>query len=259
MRRQQVGRYGLELLPRSAYSASYCCETAIIGFSFDSQVGVHAFGSDRKKAFRSKANGLAFVPNGCDVFSQSELGGEYLKITFTSEGHGEVVSDQRFSDAIDAGAIVAARRLRSMLMVGGVLDALELEKWINVLRCAALRLGFDGQINCTGHQMTTGRLRQIDELIERELSGALTVQTLADKLGLSLGYFSRAFKRSIGQSPYDYIIDRRIMRARTLLQQGSDDLSAIALASGFTSHSHLTNTFRSRLGIAPSQLRASFK
>ena len=83
----------------------------------------------------------------------------------------------------------------------------------------------------------------------------LTVQSLADALGLSAGFFSRAFKAAVGKAPHDYVTDRRISRARTLLQIDKNNLSAIALASGFTSHAHMTATFKSRLGATPSQLR----
>ena len=103
--------------------------------------------------------------------------------------------------------------------------------------------------------MTPQRLRQVDELIEARLDGRLTVQEIADHLGLSVGFFCRAFRTAIGQSPHDHIIDRRIARARTLLADPVLDLAAIALGSGFASHAHMTATFRKRLGVAPRELR----
>jgi AraC family transcriptional regulator len=81
------------------------------------------------------------------------------------------------------------------------------------------------------------------------------VQDLAEALGLSVGFFARAFKRATGRAPHDHIIDRRISRARLLLRDRSLGLAAIALASGFASHAHMTATFRTRLGISPHGLR----
>ena len=104
--------------------------------------------------------------------------------------------------------------------------------------------------------MTQRRLRLIDELIEAGLDDKLTVRELAAALRLSTGFFSRAFKAAVGKTPHDYVIDRRISRARTLLLVDKRDLIAIALASGFTSHAHMTATFQRRLGVAPSQLRS---
>ena len=62
------------------YCARYCPAEPIIGFAFDPQAGIHAFGSDRRTAFRAKPNGFAYVPSGCDVYSKSESGGEYMRV-----------------------------------------------------------------------------------------------------------------------------------------------------------------------------------
>src|ERR1700681_2273143 len=82
------GAWCAELLPRHPYQAAYTPDLPVVGFAFDGQVGVHAFGSDHKAAFRARPNGLAHVPAGCDVYSQSKHGGEYLKIAFEKQ-HGE--------------------------------------------------------------------------------------------------------------------------------------------------------------------------
>jgi AraC family transcriptional regulator len=103
--------------------------------------------------------------------------------------------------------------------------------------------------------MTPQRLRRIDELIEARLETRLTVQDLAEAIGLSTGFFTRAFKRATGRAPHDTIIDRRIARARLLLRNRGLGLAAVALASGFASHAHMTATFHSRLGISPRSLR----
>ncbi len=103
--------------------------------------------------------------------------------------------------------------------------------------------------------MTPQRLRRIDELIEAQLDAKLTVQDLAEALGLSTGFFTRAFKRATGRAPHEHIIDRRIARARRLLRDRRLGIAAVALAAGFASHAHMTATFRSRLGIPPNLLR----
>ena len=103
--------------------------------------------------------------------------------------------------------------------------------------------------------MTPRRLKLVDELIEARLDAKLTVGELAAALRLSTGFFCRAFKASVGKAPHDYIIDLRVSRARALLQSTPLDLSAIAHASGFASHAHMTATFRNRLGVTPSALR----
>jgi AraC family transcriptional regulator len=253
------GAWCAELLPRHPYQAAYTPDLPVIGFAFDGQVGVHAFGSDRKAAFRARPNGLAFVPAGCDVYSQSKHGGEYLKVTFEKQ-HGEPWPwSRRFSDVIDPVAIDAAQRLRRLLLAGDRVDELQCERFVQALKQRTVyALGGESIEPVARCWMTPHRLRLVEDLIEARLDAKVTVQELAGALRLSAGFFARAFHAAVGQAPHDYIIDRRVSRARVLLRNAALDLSGIAQASGFASHAHMTATFRKRLGVTPSALRRNF-
>jgi AraC family transcriptional regulator len=251
-----AGAWRAELLPRSAYCAAFTPALPSIGFAFDGQAGVHAFAGDRKIDFRAKPNSFAYVPPGCDVYSQSDHGGEYLKVTFAPEADEPWLSTRRFNDVIDSIAIDAAQQLRRHLLARDTIDDLQCEHSIHVLkqRTAFLLSGAAWQPPARSW-MTAHRLTLIDELIETRLDAKLTVHELASALNLSAGFFCRALRAAIGKAPHDYIIDRRVARARALLQNAALDLSAIAQASGFASHAHMTATFRHRLGVTPSALR----
>ena len=255
-RRAGTGHCVAELLPRCPYDVAFTPDAAIVGFAFESQTGVHAFATDRRTGFRARPNGLAYVPPGCDVYSQSDHGGEYLKIVISPEQAEARFRDRRFSDAVDPVAIRAAQNLRAILLAGDAVDPVAFEYWLYTLtdRVAHV-MGQDEARPRAGSWMTARRLKHVDELIDARLDDKLTVQELAKSLGLSTGFFSRAFKASVGKAPHDYIIDCRISRARSLLQVDALELSSVALASGFTSHAHMTATFRSRLGVTPSHLR----
>jgi AraC family transcriptional regulator len=244
-----------ELLPRDPYQAVYTPEAPIIGFAFESQVGVHSFGSDRRVSFRARPNGLAYVPAGCDVYSSSNHGGEYLRITLACEPSHPRGYAHRFSDAIDHVAIAAAHELRRHLLSNDR-DPLLCERCVQTLE---ERVGWVLKTTAVAPPprswMTPRRLRLVDEFIEARLDSKVTIQELAGALGLSAGFFSRAFKSAVGKAPHDYIVDCRISRARRLLVGTELDLTTIALASGFASHAHMTTTFRSRLGISPGALR----
>jgi AraC family transcriptional regulator len=260
-----AGSWRAELLPRTAYCAAFTPGLPSIGFAFDGQAGVHAFASDRRSDFRARPNSLAYVPPGCDVYSRSDLGGEYLKVTFTPEPDAPEFdapeSDtpwhraRRFNDVIDATAMDAAQLLRRQLLARD-LDRLQCERAVNVLKQRTAHVLGDIAPAARGW-MTARRLKLIDELIEARLDAKLTVGELAGALKLSTGFFCRAFRAAIGKAPHDYIIDRRVSRARALLQDASLDLSTVAQASGFASHAHMTATFRHRLGVTPSRLRQS--
>lgn len=245
-----------ELLPRGRYEVAYVAEASVIGFAFDSQSGVHAFGSDRRTSYRSRPNSLAYVPAACDVYSASEHGGEYLKIAVTWDRVERKPIASRFSDAIDHAAIAAAQELRRSLLISDRVDLLHCERCVETLKeqvaCVLNRSLVDSPAR---PWMTPRRLRLVDEMIEAKLDSTVTVQELGEALGLSAGFFSRAFKAAVGKAPHDYIVDRRVSRARALLQGTRLGLADIAHASGFASHAHMTATFRSRLGVSPRELR----
>src|SRR6185437_3836380 len=72
---------------------------------------------------------------------------------------------------------------------------------------------------------------------------------------LSPHHFATAFKVSTGISPHDYVIERRINRARDLLLRKEKTISEIAVAVGFSSQSHLTVNFRRKMGVTPRKFR----
>jgi AraC family transcriptional regulator len=254
-----AGAWWAELLPRNPYQAAYTPDSPIVGFAFDGQVGVHAYGSDRKVDFRARPNGLAYVPPGCDVYSQSKHGGEYLKITFEWPQEDEWSRARHFSDVIDPAAVRAAQQLRRQLLARDRIDELQCERFVHALKERAVGVLSGTSIEPKARSsITPRRLRLVDDLIEARLDTKVTVQELAGALGLSAGFFCRAFRAATGKAPHDYIVDRRVSRARALLRNAALDLATIAHTSGFASHAHMTATFQTRLGVAPSELRRSF-
>ncbi|MCQ4158605.1 AraC family transcriptional regulator [Roseomonas sp. GC11] len=91
--------------------------------------------------------------------------------------------------------------------------------------------------------------------IEAHLAEALSVAELAALVGLSTGYFSRAFRASHALSPHAFILQRRLARAQTLMLASSRGLSEIALECGFCDQPHLTKRFRGALGMSPAAWR----
>jgi AraC family transcriptional regulator len=144
-----------------------------------------------------------------------------------------------------------------MLLAGRPADPLALEyDALALAGCAFRALRDKRREPPAARWLTPQRLRHVEELIEARLGGPLTVQHLADALGLSAGFLARAFKAATGQPPHAHILDRRIARARALLRTPAcRDLSAVAYACGFASHAHMSAAFRTRLGAPPSALR----
>jgi AraC family transcriptional regulator len=101
------------------------------------------------------------------------------------------------------------------------------------------------------------QLRQVLDYINDHLDGDIKLADLAALLGMSQFHFSYLFKRSIGTSPYQYMLQQRIERAKQLLKQTERSIMDIALDCGFNSHSHLSKQFRQLTGITPKVYRAN--
>ncbi len=103
--------------------------------------------------------------------------------------------------------------------------------------------------------LSAARIQRIVDHIDAELHQALTVERLAELAGMSRSKFAAMFKRSTGLSPHQFVIARRIRRARELLCASELALSEIAECVGFSSQSHMTSTFRRHTGLTPREYR----
>ncbi|MBC3387553.1 AraC family transcriptional regulator [Pseudomonas sp. SWRI179] len=249
VRRIEAGPWAIELLPGCAYATRYVAAQSAIGFAFDSQRGLHAIGSDRVRPFDALPNGLAFVPVGCDVFSESPAGGEYLRVVRT-DGMA-LPGTHAFNNRIDPQAITLALRMRSALLRATAED--DWEAW--ALGLAERVIDHKAFSPRPQGSITDSRMRLLDDFIDVSLDSPVGVQAMAGLLGLSEGYFMRAFKQATGKSPHSYLIDRRLAKARALMRDSTARLTDIAHTCGFNSQAHMTTLFKQRLGISPAQLR----
>lgn len=101
------------------------------------------------------------------------------------------------------------------------------------------------------------QLRRVLDYIDTRLDQNIKLESLAQLLGMSQFHFSRSFKQSIGRSPYQYLLQQRIERAKQLLKQTNCSILEIALEAGFSSHSHLSKKFRQFTGMTPKAYRLS--
>jgi AraC family transcriptional regulator len=102
--------------------------------------------------------------------------------------------------------------------------------------------------------LSTRKLRLVTNHIESHLGENLPLAALAVVAGLSVSHFRTLFKLSTGLPVHEYLIQRRVARARSLLLQGRVSASEAALEAGFAHQSHLARCMRRVLGVTPSQL-----
>lgn len=92
------------------------------------------------------------------------------------------------------------------------------------------------------------------DLIDARLATGVSVVELAAAVPLSVSRFTHAFRETLGVPPHQYMIARRLERAREDLQRGGTTIVDTALRRGFTDQSHFTRLFRKRFGMTPGRL-----
>lgn len=103
--------------------------------------------------------------------------------------------------------------------------------------------------------ISSWKIRRVIEFIEENLGGDLTLGAMAEEIDISPLYLSRAFKAAVGQPPHQYVLGRRIERAKELLRNSELPIVDVALAAGLSSQSHLSNLFLRHVGISPATYR----
>jgi transcriptional regulator GlxA family with amidase domain len=100
------------------------------------------------------------------------------------------------------------------------------------------------------------RLRKAKDRMDREFDQPLDVPALASSAAMSAGHFSRSFKAAFGESPYSYLMTRRIERAKALLRRGDISVTDACFAVGCTSLGSFSSRFNELVGESPSAYRA---
>ncbi|MCI2238754.1 helix-turn-helix transcriptional regulator [Paenibacillus sp. TRM 82003] len=100
------------------------------------------------------------------------------------------------------------------------------------------------------------RLRRVRDLIDREHAQPLDVPALARAALMSPGHFSRSFRAAFGETPYGYLMTRRVERAKALLRRGDLTVTEVCLAVGCTSLGSFSSRFTELVGESPSAYRA---
>jgi AraC family transcriptional regulator len=103
------------------------------------------------------------------------------------------------------------------------------------------------------------KLKEIIGYIDSNLHRNVTLSELSGLVQLTPRYFCGAFKQAMGRPPHQYLIERRVGRARTLLEDAALSLADVALIVGFNSQSHLNDHFRRIVGITPARYRTEMQ
>jgi AraC-like DNA-binding protein len=105
------------------------------------------------------------------------------------------------------------------------------------------------------HLRDLALLRRVRDRIDREYAQPLDVEALARDAHMSAGHFSREFRLAYGESPYGYLMTRRIERAMALLRRGDLSVTEVCFEVGFSSLGTFSTRFTELVGMPPSAYR----
>ena len=137
----------------------------------------------------------------------------------------------------------------------GVGSSRAIESLANLLLVELMRQSPERKCTSTWVSLTPRQLRKVEEFVESELHREIPLSEMAEVLNYSPHYFCRVFKRAVGSSPHQFVLLRRVERAKGMLSGSQLDLSKIALEAGFANQSHFGTIFRKFVGTTPKRYR----
>ena len=105
--------------------------------------------------------------------------------------------------------------------------------------------------------MPNARLNRVLEFIEANLGEDISLSALAEVAGMGPHYFSDLFKRSTNLSPHQYVLRRKMERAKGYLKKPDISVIEVSAVLGFADQSHFTKVFRRSVGVTPTEFRAN--
>lgn len=107
-------------------------------------------------------------------------------------------------------------------------------------------------------RLTRQQVLRVSDFMRHHLNEDLSLESLAEQTGLSAYHFARLFRQATGESPHQFVLHQRLVRAKLLLKDSDLPLAEIALEVGFANQSHFSRVFKNYLGLTPRAYRQQY-
>jgi len=256
--------FSIELNLRRAGGASFRANHPMVGIALSGNRHTEfRIGSDRTDRVAVRRGNVQVLPAGADCRIAWEAG-DFAMVHLASKTVESVT--HRAGVLTGSAAQVGLRDPLAQQLLFSLADHVVRRVDVETLFCESLVVALVARL--AGLEGAPGRctegdvraldavgLRRVTEWIEDNLAGEVSVADMARVAGLGPHQFTRQFRRAVGVPPYQYVIGRRIARASALLESSDKTITEIAYESGFSSHSHLSSSFRRVTGRTPLELR----
>jgi len=107
--------------------------------------------------------------------------------------------------------------------------------------------------------LSPARLRRVKEFVYAKMEDELSLSELAQSVGLSIAHFSEVFRKSMGETPHQFVLRLRVERAKEMLRSAESRVLDVAIACGFKTPQHFARVFRQLCGTSPTEYRIEFQ
>jgi AraC family transcriptional regulator len=172
-------------------------------------------------------------------------------------GEVELRPSRKFADS-RLSALVAAARAE---MVAGFpngrlfLDSVEQAMAVALVKGHAVK---HRPVQIYRGGLGSARLQRIKELVHAKMEDDLSLDEMAQSVGLSTAHFARMFRKSTGETPHQFVLRQRVERAKAMLRAPGARVLDAAVACGFKTQQHFAQVFRDVCGISPTEYRQNF-
>src|SRR6478672_4309968 len=172
-------------------------------------------------------------------------------------GEVELRPERKFADP-RLSALVAAARAE---MVAGFpsgrlfLDSVEQAMAVTLVNGHAVR---HRPVQIYRGGLGSARLRRIKEFVHAKMEDDLSLDEMAQSVGLSTAHFARMFRKSTGETPHRFVLRQRLERAKAMLRAPDARVLDVAVACGFKTQQHFAQVFRGVWGVSPTEYRQDF-
>ena len=196
-------------------------------------------------------------------FIQVETPAEYMEIRVFDGllahvgdelGHPALTELPERHDIVDPVLWSVCARLRADILGGWPIDSLVAEQLLLTLTMH-LMVGYLGAAprRATQRPLDARRLRRVDAFVEAHLPDPIRLQDLADVASVSPYHFIRAFRAAAGLTPHEFVLSKRMERARQAIQCHGSTVAHAAASVGYKNAPHFRNAFKRYFGATPSR------
>nr|WP_255607898.1 AraC family transcriptional regulator [Ancylobacter sp. Lp-2] len=227
-----------------------------------------ALDSDRRTITLAPVGSIEIVPAGSELFARWVVDKENLLVALDQQRLSRLAGEEFQNDSfelqppriggVDRKALRLSHLLREEFQRGEHASPLCFDALITLFATHMLRTYSslrDRPAERHSGGLAPKTLRMVNDFIQENLAQPLSIGRLAEIAGLSPSHFLRAFRRTLGQAPHQYLLGQRLALVQHLVTTTDLPLADIAAAAGFSSNSHMTATLKRLRGVTPTELR----